>query len=319
MLLPLRHALGFIGRYAVPAYALSVILGLALPQLAAMLRPMIPFAIFVFVVLSFARANLPGLRLVASRPGRLGLALFLSTIVPPLVSAAVLIAFPGLDPAIRLALALMAAAPPLMASPVFTAILGFENSLSLCLLVLGMIIAPLTSPFLASLLAGAEVPISPFDLAWKLAIFIGGGMLIGLTLRRFAGIERLTAIRNELDGISVVLFFLFAIAAMDGVIDATLREPLTVLAILAASCALSGLSFAVAYALGRGFDFNERFSLALSVGFRNMGLLIAPILWIVPQKTFLYFALAQIPIYFAPMMLRAIKPLVEPKRPDSAP
>lgn len=313
MLSPFRTALGFVGRHAASAYALSIFLGLSLPQLAAVLRPMIPISIFVFILLSFARANLPGIRAIFQRPARMGYGLVLSTLVPPLVGWGVLWLVPELDPGIRLGIALMAAAPPLMASPVYAAVLGFENSFALALLVLGMVLAPIASPFFASVLAGAEVPISPLVLAQRLIIFIGGGMLAGIILRRITGIERLTVWKNELDGVGVLLFFLFAIAAMDGVIDATLRDPLLVFAILAASTGFSVIAFGINYLLCRHFGFNDRFSVSICVGLRNMGLLIAPIISLVPQTTFLYFALAQVPIYVAPVILRALKARLEPK------
>lgn len=318
MLNPLRYALAYVGRHAAASYALSIFLGLALPQIAAVLRPVIPISIFIFILLSFARANLPGLKAVIRRPGRLGTGMVLSTLIPPLVGWAML-ASPlaaGLDPGIRLGIALMAAAPPLMASPAFAGVLGFENSFALTVLVLGMVIAPLTSPAFASALAGAEVPISPYALAQRLAIFIGGGMLAGIVLRKLMGTPRITALKNELDGCGVVLYFLFAIAAMDGVIVAAMNTPLLVIAILIASSAFSAACFALSYLLSRSFGFNDQFSSAICVGLRNIGLLMAPIFSVVPQTTFLYFALAQVPVYVAPIILKAVKARLEPRKPN---
>lgn len=314
MLNALRQILAFLGRHATTAYALSMFVGLALPALAATLKPMIPISIFIFIVLSFARANLPGIRAVLQRPGQLAGGLVLSTLVPPVIAWLVLQALPGLDPALRLGIALMAAAPPLMASPVYAGVLGLENSYALAMLVLGMALAPLVSPGIASFLVGAEVPISPLALTQRLAIFIGGGMLAGLAVRKLAGLPRITALKSELDGFGVVLYFLFAIAAMDGVIDAAMTRPLTVIGMIAGSTSLCILCFAVSYGLSRHFGFNDRFSLALCIGLRNMGLLIAPIISLVPGDTFLYFALAQVPVYLAPPLLKWAKARLEPKR-----
>ncbi|WP_284177331.1 hypothetical protein [Rhabdaerophilum sp. SD176] len=313
MLNPLRTFLAFLGRHATVAYALSMFVGLALPALAATLKPMIPISIFTFIVLSFARANLPGLKAVLQRPGHLALGLALSTLLPPLIGWIVLQALPGLDPAIRLGIALMAAAPPLMASPVYAAVVGLENSFALSMLVLGMVVAPLVSPALASFLVGAEVPISPLALAQRLAIFIGGGILVGLVFRRLVGLPRIAALKNELDGFGVVLYFLFAIAAMDGVIDATLTRPWLVAGMIAGSTLFCILGFAAAYLVTGLFGFNDRFSIAISIGLRNMGLLVAPIISLVPGDTFLYFALAQVPVYMAPMMLKWAKARLEPR------
>lgn len=308
-----RSALAFIGRHSAAAFGLSIFLGLALPQLAAALRPFIPISIFCFIVLSFARANMEGIRLVWSRPGRLAAALLWSILVPPVIGLLAIIALGGaaLDPGLRLAIALMAAAPPLMASPVFAAVLGFENSLALSILVLGMIVTPLTAPAFASLLAGAHVPIEPLELAVRLAIFIGGGIIVGLIVRRLAGTTRLGALKHELDGFNVVLFFLFAIAAMDGVIVATLENPAMIAGFFALSTLLAAIGFATSYLAMRPLGFNDQFSFSIGIGLRNMGLLIAPIISLVPKSTFLYFAIAQVPIYLAPILLKAVKRRLE--------
>ncbi|WP_150287605.1 hypothetical protein [Rhabdaerophilum calidifontis] len=304
-----RAALAFIGRHSAAAFGLSIFLGLALPQLAAALRPFIPISIFCFIVLSFARANMAGIRRVWAQPGRLAAAFLWSTLLPPLTGLLAIAALGGdaLDPGLRLAIALMAAAPPLMASPAFAAVLGFENSLALSILVLGMVATPLTAPLFASLLAGAHVPLDPLELARRLAIFIGGGILLGLVVRRAVGIARIGMFRHELDGFNVVLFFLFAIAAMDGVIEATLEDPATITGYFLLSTLLAILGFAASYAAMAPLGFNDRFSYAIGIGLRNMGLLIAPIISLVPKSTFLYFAIAQVPIYLAPIALKAVK------------
>ena len=78
---------------------------------------------------------------------------------------------------------------------------------------------------------------------------------------------------------------------------------------------LGKVSLLLAYALLRPFGFDDRFSASIGIGLRNMGLLIAPILAVVPKNTFLYFALAQIPIYVAPVVLKAVKARLEPEKP----
>lgn len=308
-----RILLQRLGQHAAPAYAISIFLGLALPQLAAAMRPAIPITIFIFIMLAFARMNLPGIRAVAAAPKRLGAVLLVSCLVPPIVGylALHLPWFRDLDPGIQLAIAMMASAPPLMAAPVYALLLGFENSLALAALVLGMVVVPLTAPTFTSLLAGADVPISPLALAERLFYFVGSGMLGGLILRRIAGLARLQAAKLELDGIGVLMFFLFAIAAMDGVLTATIATPGLMLLMLVLSTGFSTLNFAIAYLLFRPFDFNDRFSASICIGLRNMGLLVAPIITILPKNTFLYFALAQIPIYIAPMVLKALKARLE--------
>lgn len=310
-----RFLLQKLGVHAPAAYAISIFLGLALPQLAAAMRPAIPITIFIFIMLAFARMNLPGMKAVLVAPKRLLAVLAVSCLLPPLVGYIALHApfFRDLDPGIQLAIAMMASAPPLMAAPVYAALLGFENSLALATLVLGMTTTPILAPLFTSLLAGADVPISPLALAERLFWFVGSGIVGGLILRRIVGLPRIQAAKLELDGLGVLMFFLFAIAAMDGVLDASLSQPALMMLMLALSTFFSMLNFGLAYMLFRPFEFGDRFSASICIGLRNMGLLVAPIVTILPKTTFLYFALAQIPIYVAPVVLKALKARLEPK------
>ncbi|CAN1552673.1 COG0385 Predicted Na+-dependent transporter [Rhabdaerophilaceae bacterium] len=314
-----RTLLARLGQFAAPAYAISIVLGLALPQLAAAMRPVLPVTIFIFTMLAFARMNMPGMGAVLAAPRRLLGTFAVSCVLPPLVGYLFLHVpfFRDLEPGIKLGIALMAAAPPLMASPVYAALLGFENSLALATLVLGMVATPFLAPMTASLMAGAEVPIAPSALAERLLLFVGSGIFGGFALRWLVGMPRLQSIKLELDGLGVLMFFLFAIAAMDGVLVASLAMPAQIFTMLALSTGISALNFALAYLILRPLAFNDRFSASICIGLRNMGLLVAPIIAILPKMTFLYFALAQIPIYVAPLMLKALKAWLE-KRNRSA-
>ncbi len=46
------------------------------------------------------------------------------------------------------------------------------------------------------------------------------------------------------------------------------------------------LGFTLAYLVTGAFGFNDRFSMSISSGLRNMGLLLAPIISLVPGDTF---------------------------------
>jgi BASS family bile acid:Na+ symporter len=54
--------------------------------------------------------------------------------------------------------------------------------------------------------------------------------------------------------------------------------------------------------LGRG----EALALGLMVAQRNMGLMLAATAGVLPDTTWLYFALAQFPIYITPQLLRPL-------------
>lgn len=297
-------ALAFVGRYGTQGFALSIVLGLALPELAAAFRPLLPATIFLFIVVTFARTDLSAIRALVRRPAKLIAACAWLIAAPiALVVATIAVLGPGIDPGLRLGLALLGAAPPLMSAPAVAIIYRFEPSLIIASVVVVTILSPLIAPPVAELLAGGVVPLDATALALRLVAFVGGGTLVGLGLRRLAGPVRLARHGFSLDGVGVVLYFVFAVATMDGVAAAALARPATVGLFLAIAIAISLASLAAGLALMRFLPAAERFMLGYGAGQRNMGLLIAVLGAGVPEATFLFFALAQVPIYLMPLML----------------
>jgi hypothetical protein len=103
-----------------------------------------------------------------------------------------------------------------------------------------------------------------------------------------------------------VLFF-FAVALMDGVLVNTLRHPLSIAGLIALSFALAAILTAVTTLLFLRIGSSRALALGVAAGSRNMGLMLAAAGSSVPELTWLYFAVAQFPIYLLP---QALKPLV---------
>ena len=122
--------------------------------------------------------------------------------------------------------------------------------------------------------------------------------------------------KPELDGSGVVLFFIFAIALTESVSNAAFASPARVALYTALAFAICIVCFVATYFAWRGFDRREAITLALATGLRNTGLLIAVMgVSDVPEQTFLFFALMQFPIYFAPQL---VKPFVGAMLGDAA-
>ncbi len=303
--LPLRSALAFLGHNATRTYAASIFLGLALPWLASAVRPLLPVTIVIIVGITFARADLSGLRRAVAQPGRLATALIWSTLaMPVLIGTAVLaIGREAFDPGLLLGLSLIAAAPPLMAAPVYAALLGFESSLVLTLLVSGMAVTPLLAPPMASLIAGAAVPLDPASLALRLAILLGLAGGLAIAIRRLAGPAKLKAAKIEIDGLIIFLFFIFAIAAMDGVLALTIANPWRTLLYTAVAFAVTGIGFGVTLVALRWMGADQAFAVGIGIGLRNTGLLVAPLGAAMPPDGYLFFSILQFPIYLAPLIV----------------
>jgi BASS family bile acid:Na+ symporter len=317
----LLDGLALIGRYGTQGFALSIFLGLALPQFAAAARPLLGVTIFVFVTTTFARIDRAALRLLLRRPGPLVLAsLWLVAAPAGLVGLGLAaVGRDALDPGLVLGLALFGAAPPIMSAPAIAMLFGMQPTLIISAVLLTTTLAPLVSPLLAELIAGAVVPLDLGVLIRRLVFLIGGAILAAGVLRLVMGEARIRAHKAHFDGIGVVMYFLFAVAAMDGVPAAAMADPGRVARYLAIAFAVSLAGFAAAWLALRPLQRADRFVLGYATGQRNMGLLVAALGAATPDTTFLYFALAQFPIYLMPQVMKPLARRLAPAAPQAAP
>ena len=108
---------------------------------------------------------------------------------------------------------------------------------------------------------------------------------------------------EQINGVNIILVFVFVAAVMEDVAARFVAEPammieLTVLtfALTFAILALTALVFVKA---GR----EPALVLGLMASQRNMGLMLAATGGALPALTWLYFALAQFPVYLSPLLL----------------
>jgi BASS family bile acid:Na+ symporter len=135
---------------------------------------------------------------------------------------------------------------------------------------------------------------------------------VAALVRRLAGKTWVLRQAERIDGLSVVALFFFAVGLMDGVLASIISEPLKVLGLTLLSFALSfglmGLTTVVFARLGKG----RALALGLAAGNRNMGLMLAAAGAAVPDLTWLYFAIAQLPISRMPARLKPLARRVAP-------
>jgi BASS family bile acid:Na+ symporter len=304
----LLKVFALIGRYGTQGFAASIFLGLALPQFAAAARPLLAVTIFVFVMITFARVDLRELRSLVRRPAPLILASAWLMLAPgaAVTLALALIGREALDPGLVLGLAVLGAAPPIMSAPAVAMLLGLRPTLIIAAVLLTTSFSPLVSPVVAQLIAGVAVPLDLGVLIRRLVMLIGGAVVAAGALRFVLGEARIRARKAEFDGLGVIMYFLFAVAAMDGVLAAALSDPGRVVRFVAVAFAISITGFLTATLLLVPLRPADRFVLGYGTGQRNMGLIIAALGTATPDTTFLFFALAQFPIYLMPQI---VKPL----------
>ena len=310
----LAAALGWLGRQGTRAVAASLFIGVMLPPLAALLKPIFAYALFVLLCLAFLRVDPAEVRKHFTRPKLVAAASIWMMLGTPLLIGLSLLALGMSDrlPGLYIAMILQAAAPPVISAPTLAALMGLDAALSLATLVVCTVVTPLTAPLFAALFVGSDMALSPIALGAKLLAMLAGAAFVAWLVGRMAGQPWIDAQKERIDGLSVVALFFFAVALMDGVLYSILNEPLKVFGLTLLSFALSfGLAGLTALIFAR-LGMSQALALGLAAGNRNMGLMLAAAGASVPELTWLYFAVAQFPIYLMPAMLKPLARRVAP-------
>jgi hypothetical protein len=306
--------LAWLGRQGTRAVAASLFIGVMLPPLAALLKPIFAFALFALLCLAFLRVDPVEVRRHFTRPTRIAAASVWMMLVTPALIGLTLVAL-GLEqhlPGLYVAMILQAAAPPVISAPTLAALMGLDAALSLATLVVCTTVTPVIAPVFVALFVGDAIALSPILLGAKLLAMLAGAAIIATLVRRFAGQSWIDARMAHIDGLSVIALFFFAVALMDGVLYSTLNEPLKVLGLTLLSFALAMSLAALTALVFARFGRSQALALGLAAGNRNMGLMLAAAGASVPELTWLYFAIAQFPIYLMPAMLKPLARRVAP-------
>ncbi len=298
------EALAWLGRQGTRAIALSILVGLALPPFAALFKPLVAPAIFYLLVLAFLRVDPTALKSEFARPRTVVLATLWIMVATPLALGTLYALIGGGETwrALSVALMLQAAAPPIMSAPAFVALLGLDAALALATLIATITVTPLTAPFFAALFAGNALPLDASALALRLFFFLAGAFLVAGLIRWLLGHERVLASREHLDGLSVIGLFVFAVALMESVTARLFTEPGLVLGLLLLSFGITFGLMALTTLVFRPAGLERALALGWESGNRNMGLMLAAAGG-VSDLVWLYFALAQFPIYLGPQLL----------------
>lgn len=305
----LGAGLAWLGGHGANAVAISILLGIALPPLGALVRPFFPETVFLLLCLAFLRVDPSALRLQLGRSRLLVAAAVWTMLIVPILAGLAFTAMglAGYAPALLLALMLNVVAPPIFSSPALAVLMGLNAAVTLALLLVCVAATPFLAPALVSLFAGSAVTFSPLELGMRLVLMLAGASLAAMAIRAMAGKAWIERQAPRIDGLNVIILFLFAVALMGDVLSNTLERPLYVLGLLALSTLVTfGLS-AVTVLLFAHAGWHSALPLAHAAGSRNTGLMLAAAAGAVPELVWLYVALIQIPIYALPLI---VKPLL---------
>ncbi|HMA89166.1 MAG TPA: bile acid:sodium symporter [Burkholderiales bacterium] len=299
----MRTVLGFLGRHARWALPAGVFVGIALPDLAALLRPLLTYLVVGTLTTALLRLDWGRFAEAARRPALPAWIALWQLVASPLV-VWIVAGLIGLAPDLRLVLVLQAAAPPIGSAAVFALILGLDGVLAVVATMATTLLLPLTLTPLVGLLlpqTGLQVDLAAFFV--RVTLVVVAPFALALVLRRAVGTARLARNDELLAGLNVVLLVVFAILVMDGVTARLLADPRFIGALFVTACASTALLHFAGFALFRRTGAAAAYGAALLSGNRNMGLMLAITAGTAGPAFSLYVGVTQIPMYFAPLAL----------------
>ena len=298
----LHRTFDYLGKHATLFLAGGVLLGLLVPPLAALARPMLIPGLLIPLVIALVRLDWGALAAYARRPGLVALISAGLLLVSPVVMWIALKAF-SLPPALAQGLTLMAAASPIVSSAAISLILGLDAALAVVVIVVTTALIPFSLPPVALWLLGLKIDIDLATFMLRLLLMVGGAFAAALALRRLVPRQKLEANARMLDGASVATLVIFALAIMDGVTAVALARPgyvvLVTVAAFVANVALQCLGALTTLKLG----LRSALTVGLMTGNCNMGLVMVALADKADFDVIVFFAMGQIPMYMLPALL----------------
>lgn len=294
-----------LGRRAAPILAVSLFVGLLIPDLAARLRPLVAPAIVGLMVCNVVRIDWRQVAAVAASPMRVLPLLVWVLLGVPLLTALVLFPLP-LPPELKEAILLTASSPVLTAVPTFVLMMDLDGALALFAVIASSLLQPVVQPPVVYWLLGVQLDLPLAQLMMRLALFVGAGFAIGLAARAAIGAERVRRWDRAIGGVAVALLVVFGIGVMDGTTALILERPALVLLFLAAGLAANFLLQFAGIVVFWAMERRAGMTIALTGGCRNLANLVAVLGPAASPELALFLAVGQFPLYFVPALFGPI-------------
>lgn len=301
----LGAALATIGRHATPLAAGSVFIGLLLPDLAAICRPLLVPAILLPFIVALVGVDPKALAAELRRPW-LWVPMLVWVLIGSPLAVWLALRWTPIEPMLLTAIVAQASCAPLMASAAYAMLLGLDVSLAIVTTIAASALVPLTLPPIVLGLLGLEVELGALALSSRLGAMVGASFVLATLLRRWLGPVRIAAAGNHLRGLAVIGLAVFAIGVMDGVGALLKEDPAWLVACIAAVFGLTlGLQLLTAL-VTLPLGVRTALTLGLLAGNNNFGIVVAAMGDAAGPALLAYVAMAQFPIYLLPMLQRPI-------------
>ncbi|CAG1000333.1 hypothetical protein BURK1_02810 [Burkholderiales bacterium] len=288
--------------------AAGVLVGLAVPPLATLARPLLVPTLLIPLALALVRLDWAAAGAWRRRPAVVAALLAFILVASPVLVWAITRALEraGFPATLSQALVLMAASSPIVSNVAIALLLRLDAPLAVVVVLGGTALVPLTLPIAAEALVGVSIDMSLAEFMVRLLLMVGGAFLAAWLIRRFVPARVLAANHELLDGLTVLNLLLFGLAIMDGVTAYAIARPGYVALAIAAAYLFNLLLQAAGGLAFRRLGTTEALTVALLCGNCNMGLVLVALEGRASFDVVVFFALAQIPMYTLPALLKPV-------------
>ena len=285
----------------------GLVVGVLLPSVAQVLRPLIPEMVVCLLFLAALRLRPADiLETISALPRIAGTVLTLQLLLPFLVLGAMSVAQAPVSPLV-IALVLMTAAPSIASSPNLVLMFGHPPVHALRIMVAGTAILPLTVVpiFWAMPQLGSSSDIA--TAATKLFAVILVTTTVALLIRHFFAREPSRKTFQQLDGLSAITLAVFVVGLMPAVATAFLNSPTEALfwvaVVFVANVGLQLVSFRF---LKNRAEPSVAVSTSLIAGNRNIALFLVALPEHVTAPIMVFIGCYQIPMYLTPILMEKL-------------
>lgn len=299
---PVTTVLNVVAHYGRWCLVLGLLAGFLLPDLAAVIRPLIP--VFVGLLLFFTAFRI-GARAAFGTLAEGGQAtrhVLVLQLVLPLTAVLITLAVTTEIPPFLLAAILMLAAPSVTGAPNFAIMNNQDPTAAMRMLVIGTALFPLlVLPvfWLLPQLGGSEGLWASLRLI--AVILVSTGLGFGLR-RRFDYLIRAEHIR-AVDGLSALALATIVVGLMAAIGPMLREDPLQlsgwIIAVFALNFGLQVIVFYIYRGVGRS-------AVSMIAGNRNVALFLVALPDQVTQPLLIFIGCYQIPMYLTPILLRRL-------------
>lgn len=290
----------------------GLLAGLGLPDLALMLRPLLPELVvallFVASLRVGPRATLGGTKALSRTLGTVAI----YQLAAPLLALGAVLALGVANTPAAMALILVLAAPSVTGSPNFTILMGQDPAVAMRILLIGTALFPLTALPVLTLSPVVETPAEAVLGTVRLIAVIFGTVGVAFALRAILWRKPQAEHLAALDGVSAILLAIVVVGLMSAAGPAMLSTPFVFVLWLAfAVCVNFGLQLLAHRFLPVEDEKRDRTGTSVIAGNRNIALFLVALPPDVMDRVLLFIGCYQVPMYLTPILLGKI---LEPKK-----